>query len=71
MIGQTFGPEMLQMLIDSEKTAIHLAKKFGVPESLIRDEDQRKQIAAIAQQMAQQQMQQQQSGMQVGQPPQG
>ena len=71
LIGQTFGPEMLQMLIDSEKTAIHLAKKFGVPESLIRDEDQRKQIAAIAQQMAQQQMQQQQSGMQVGQPPQG
>ena len=71
LIGQTFGPEMLQMLIDSEKTAIHLAKKFGVPESLIRDEDQRKQIAAIAQQMAQQQMQQQQSGMQVGQPAQG
>lgn len=71
LIGGTFGPEMLQMLIDSERTAIHLAKKFGVPESLIRDEDQRKQIAAIAQQMAQQQMQQQQSGMQVGQPAQG
>lgn len=71
LIGGTFGPEMLQMLIDSEKTAIHLAKKFGVPESLIRDEDQRKQIAAIAQQMAQQQMQQQQSGPQVAQPAQG
>jgi len=71
LIGGTFGPEMLQMLIDSERTAIHLAKKFGVPESLIRDEDQRKQIAAIAQQMAQQQMQQQQSGMQVAQPAQG
>ncbi len=69
LVGGTFGPEMLQLLIDSEKTAIHLAKKFGVPESLIRDEEQRKQIAAIAQQMAQQQ---QQAGMQLGgQPAQG
>ena len=48
---------MLQLLIDGEQTAVHLAKKFGVPESLIRDEDQRKQIAAMAQQMAQQQQQ--------------
>ena len=60
LVGGTFGPEMLQLLVDSEKTAVHLAKKFGVPESLIRDEDQRKQIAAMAQQMAQQQQQQQQ-----------
>jgi DNA mismatch repair ATPase MutS len=51
---------MLQLLIDGEATAIHLAKKFGVPESLIRDEEQRKQLTAMAQQMAQQQMQQQQ-----------
>lgn len=55
LVGGSFGPEMLQLLIDSEQTAIHLAKKFGVPESLIRDEEQRKQIAALAQQMAQQQ----------------
>jgi len=55
LVGGAFGPEMLQVLIDSEKTAVHLAKKFGVPESLIRDEEQRKQIAAIAQQLAQQQ----------------
>lgn len=57
LVGGVFGPEMLQMLIDGERTAIHLAKKFGVPESLIRDENQRKQIAAMAQQMAQQQQQ--------------
>jgi len=55
LIGGVFGPEMLQLLIDGEQTAVHLAKKFGVPESLIRDEEQRKQIAAVAQQMAQQQ----------------
>jgi len=58
LVGGVFGPEMLQLLVDGEKTAVHLAKKFGVPESLIRDEDQRKQIAALAQQMAEQQAQQ-------------
>ena len=55
LVGAGFGPEMLQLLIDGEKTAIYLAKKFGVPDSLIRDEEQRRQIAALAQQMAQQQ----------------
>ena len=55
LVGGAFGPEMLQLLVDGEQTAIHLAKKFGVPESLIRDEEQRRQIAALAQQMAQQQ----------------
>jgi glutathione S-transferase len=55
---------MLQLLIDGEQVAIHLARKFGVPESLIRDEDQRRQIAAMAQQMA---MQQQQQGMPIEQ----
>jgi hypothetical protein len=57
LVGGVFGPEMLQLLIDGEQTAAHLAKKFGVPESLIRDENQRKQIAAMAQQMAEQQQQ--------------
>ena len=55
MVGGGFGPEMLQLLIDGEQTAIYLAKKFGVPESLIRDEEQRRQIAALAHQLAQQQ----------------
>lgn len=64
LVGGVFGPEMLQLLIDSEQTAIHLARKFGVPESLIRDEEQRRQIAALAQQMA---MQQQQQGMPIEQ----
>lgn len=59
MIGNGFGPEMLQLLIDGEQTAIYLAKKFGVPESLIRDEEQRKQIAEAARQYAEQQAMQQ------------
>mgnify|MGYP003626034894 FL=1 len=60
LVAGTFGPEMMQILIDSEETAVYLAKKFGVPDSLIRDEEERKAMTAMAQQMAQQQMQQQQ-----------
>jgi len=51
-------------LVNSEEVSIYLAKKFGVPEFLIRDEEQRKQIAQMAQQLA---MQAQQQGMNVGQ----
>lgn len=54
MVGGTFGPEVMGMVVDPEKASQYLAKKFGVPESLLRDEEQRKQIAAMAQQMAQQ-----------------
>ena len=60
LTGATFGPEVLQLLVDPEQVAVYLSKKFGVPESLIRDEQQRKQITAMMQQMAQQQ------GMQLG-----
>ena len=40
------------MLIDSEEVASVLAKKFGVPDTLIRDKEQRKQLIEMAQQMA-------------------
>jgi len=65
LVGGVFGPEMLNMLIDGEETAVHLAKKFGVPDALIRDEEQRKQIAEAAAQMAQMQQMQ---GQPQGQP---
>ncbi len=65
MVGGVFGPEMMQLVIDPEQTAVTLGKKFGVPDNLIRDEDQRKQIAAAAQQLAQAQMQQQGMGQPV------
>ena len=45
------------ILISSEETALYLAKKFGVPDNLIRDADERQQLVQMAQQM--QQMQQQ------------
>jgi hypothetical protein len=55
LVGGTFGPQMLPILINPEQTSVELAKKFGVPDSLIRDEEERKQITAMMQQMAQQQ----------------
>ena len=54
LVGGTFGPEMLNMLIDSEEVSIHLAKKFGVPQSLIRSKEERMQIIALMQQQQQQ-----------------
>ena len=56
-VAGSFGPEILNILISSEETALYLAKKFGVPDNLIRDADERQQLVQMAQQM--QQMQQQ------------
>jgi hypothetical protein len=61
MVNAYFGGEMTNLLINTEETAVHLAKKFGVPDGLIRDAEERRQIVAMMQQMAQ--MQQQQQGM--------
>jgi len=58
LIQGRFGPELMQLLINPEQTAAFLAKKFGVPDSLIRDESERTQLAQMAQQMAQQQQMQ-------------
>ena len=53
-VANSFGPEILNILISSEETALYLAKKFGVPDKLIRDADERKQLVEMAQQMQQQ-----------------
>ena len=70
LIQARFGPEMVNLLINSEETAAHLAKKFGVPDTLIRDIEERKQLVAMAQQMAQQaqQMQMQSQAQPQGEP---
>ena len=51
-------------MVNTEETAAHLARKFGVPDTLIRDLAERQLLVTAAQQMAQQQMMQpQQMGM--------
>ena len=52
-VAGSFGPEILNILISSEETALYLAKKFGVPDNLIRDADERQQLVQMAQQMQQ------------------
>jgi len=60
LVQGTFGPEVMNILINSEETAAYLGKKFGVPDALIRDVEERKQIVQMAQQYAMQQQQMQQ-----------
>ena len=60
----------MNLLISSEQTAEYLAKKFGVPDNLIRDADERTRIVEQAQQMQQQQMQMMQQ-QQMQQPQEG
>ena len=66
LVQGRFGPELVNILVNSEETAAYLAKKFGVPDYLIRDLEERKQIIAMAQQMQQQQMEMQQQGAMQG-----
>ena len=65
LVNAYFGPDTTNILINSEETAIHLAKKFGVPDGLIRDREERKEIVAMMQQMQQMQQQQQLTGQQI------
>ena len=59
LVQGRFGPEITNILINSEETAVYLAKKFGVPDNLIRDLTERQQLVQMAQQMAMQQQMQQ------------
>jgi hypothetical protein len=65
LVNAYFGSETTNILIDTEETAIHLAKKFGVPDTLIRDAEERREIVAMMQQMQQMQQQQQAAGPQI------
>jgi hypothetical protein len=56
----------MNILIDSEETAAYLAKKFGVPDQLVRDGNERKQLVQMAQQYAQAQGQMQPDGVVTG-----
>jgi phage portal protein BeeE len=54
MVSGRFGPEVINLLVSSEETAVYLAKKFGVPDHLIRDVGERQKMIQMAQQMQQQ-----------------
>jgi hypothetical protein len=59
LIGARFGPEMVNILLKSDVAAQYIADKLGVPQTIIRSEEEREQIMQqIAQMQAQQQAQQ-------------
>ena len=64
VVQTRLGPDLVNILINSEQVATYLAKKFGVPDNLIRDLEERKQIIEFAQQLQQRQATMQQGQMQ-------
>jgi hypothetical protein len=50
MLGQLFGPQLVNLLVDTEKAAAYLGDKLKINSTILRDEASRKQIM---QQMAQ------------------
>ena len=59
-LGQTFGPEVLNLIVKQEEVARYLAEKMNLPEKIIRDAAEQQQVIQQMQQL--QQMQQMQGG---------
>ncbi len=66
LVQQSFGPEVMNLLVSGEEVASHLAKKFNVPDSLIRDANERQELVRLMQQAQQLQQAQQMSAPQEG-----
>ena len=52
IIAGTFGPQMINLIVDQNETAKYLAEKMNLPEKLIRDEQEQKQLMDQLQQMS-------------------
>ena len=59
MIQGRVGPQLLNILIKQDEVAKYVAKKLGIPEELIRSQEEMQQAVAQMQQMSMQQQQQQ------------
>ncbi len=53
IIAGTFGPQMINLIVDQNETAKYLAEKMNLPEKLIRDEQEQKQLLNRLQQLNQ------------------
>ena len=54
ILAQTFGPQILNMIVKQDEVARYLAEKLGLPEKLIRDPQEQQQMIQELQNMAQQ-----------------
>ena len=51
IIAGTFGPQMINLIVDQNETAKYIANKMNLPEKLIRDEQEQKELVDRLQQM--------------------
>ena len=54
IIGMTFGPQMLNMIVKQDEVAKYLAAKMNLPEKLIRDAAEQQELANQLQNLSQQ-----------------
>ncbi len=54
ILAQTFGPQILNMIVKQDEVARYLAEKLGLPEKLIRGPEEQQQMIQELQNMAQQ-----------------
>ena len=54
IIAGTFGPQMINVIVNQNETAKYLAEKMNLPEKLIRDEQEQKAMVEQISQLAQQ-----------------
>ena len=54
ILAQTFGPQILNMIVKQDEVARYLAEKLGLPEKLIRDSNEQQALVSEFQNMAQQ-----------------
>jgi len=54
IIAGTFGPQMINVIVNQNETAKYLAEKMNLPEKLIRNEDEQKAIVEQMNQLSQQ-----------------
>ena len=53
LIQARFGPQMVNLFVKGDETTKYLATKFGVPDSLVRNEAERAELAQNISQMGQ------------------
>ena len=54
ILAQTFGPQILNMIVKQDEVARYMAEKLGLPEKLIRDPQEQQALVNELQNMAQQ-----------------
>jgi len=54
IIGTTFGPQVLNLIVKQDEVARHIGKLMNIPEKLLRDSQEQQELAQEMQSMAQQ-----------------